>query len=289
MKKPDHDYYDILELIERWRLKYKEKIKIKDLLKWGASGRLQFSIYVTIVDSFWFSHFEIMPFSISKDEVEDVNQEYMRSPWKECHCAPTEIYPSEKRLYRVEKRSIDDLLSPREKERIQPILLMNCNDCSEFEQCKNSNTLDYSAQLLIHETSHFVKKHKYVDEIHAFHITKDNLVVTHDDLIRFEKESFIHKESTPPYLDQENKFYSVTLDLAVRTWRAIFIDKKHLEQNSAANAGKKYLLSPDSGCAELLEKIDMKLSDTLVSKIAKIAAGEYSPNKAKWNEFRLKK
>jgi hypothetical protein len=120
-------------------------------------------------------------------------------------------------------------------------------------------------------------------------IQKKDLIVTLDDVKRFEKNELQREDPLPPYMDPTNEYYSVTLDLAVKTWKAIFVDKKCLNNNSATKAGSQYLKSPENGYEDRLKKNNMELSDKLASEIAKIAAGEYSPSKIKWNEFKRNK
>lgn len=124
---------------------------------------------------------------------------------------------------------------------------------------------------------------------HYRSINKNDLVVTIDEVKRFEKKFSQKEEDRQPYLDPENELYSVTLDLAIRTWKAVFIEKQYIDKNSPVEAGKAFFHEHKEAFDDLIKNNGYsELSENLIKEIAKIASGEFSPNRAKWNSFREK-
>jgi hypothetical protein len=264
--KLEHEYYDLQDLEKRWsEYGYTEK----DILKYGVSGKLQFSIIVpnrpntTILIS--------RVAQLSGGELVTCNETFAGGPG----C-----------IYTISSFTVKDILlaeSDYTKNGIHSEVNLQLEiPCTE-PKCKYPNlancNLEYSIVPLAGPSDRTYT---------GVTCNRFDLIVTHTNVLAFE-ETYLKadaEEPTPPYLDPDNEFYSVTLDLAVQAWKAIFKDKKHCDKASAALAAAAYLESQESGCAELLEKYNMELTPTFASQIAKIAAGEYSPNKVKWNEYR---
>lgn len=114
----------------------------------------------------------------------------------------------------------------------------------------------------------------------------NDLLITHENVLRFERK-LPGTEELPPYLDPENEFYSVTLDLAVKGWKAIFEDHNILHEKSPAKSVAKYLLKSDDMKQRFEDKYGEVLTSTMAESIGRIATGQYSSNKgrAEWNKY----
>ena len=276
--KPDLNYYSLEDLVERWK---EYNIKENDLLKYGQDGKLQFSMWVT-PPSDNYSYVKITCGYYEWLEDEETNPIARRE---------YPIYFGSRELFMLSHGTIDKLLNTALKGTAHPRLNPICGDCPK--KCENLNH-GRSAGLYVSYSGSLDREYAdlnnmdtdvYAHEHDFLAITKDDLVVRHSDLVQFEKYHFKPEEVLPPYLDPDNEFYSVTLDLAVRAWKALFEEKKHLLEASAGKAGAAYLQRPESGCTELLYESGIKLTPTLAENIAKVAAGEYSPYRQKWNTF----
>jgi hypothetical protein len=278
MKKPDHEYYDIIELIARWQEDNIEFTEI-DLLKHGSSGKLQFSVWITNAQNT----------SVEDDSFDDYISIYQTGTNREDFKPElTKIAPGEKRLYRISPQSVNKLLDFSTRSSgysNQDLMAMRSGGLGNY--IKNFELLPDCKGCANNEE--LCEKKCNVKLQGNVQIQKKDLIVTLDDVKRFEKNELQREDPLPPYMDPTNEYYSVTLDLAVKTWKAIFVDKKCLNNNSATKAGSQYLKSPENGYEDRLKKNNMELSDKLASEIAKIAAGEYSPSKIKWNEFKRNK
>jgi hypothetical protein len=270
--KPAHDYYDLKELKERWSEFF---LTEKDILKYGVSGKLQFSFRVH-------SGSDTFNFIYGNGNLSD---------GEEFYCDEIDSDRSKKGVYNISAGTVNNILKAESdyiKNDIPSEVDLKLKIPCPSPKCKIPNRattcdLVYSGfPIMDSSDGHYVTDYT---------CNRFDLIVTHENVLAFE-ETYIKpepEEKTPPYLDPDNEFYSVTLDLAVKAWKAIFEDRKHLDSNSAGIAGATYLKSRESGCAELSKKYNIELTDTLAENIAKIAVGEYSPNKPKWNNFRNQK
>ncbi len=300
MEKPNHEYYSIDDLIKIWR---EYEVTQTDLLKWGASDSLQFYIWVSVGDEF--SYIEFKSLYYNQIEISEEDRKNGLQNWEEIPFDTIKILSGNKKLYRIAKQTVDHFLKKSDETKVRPKLLPDCSNCPIYsgsnKKCEDSCYVDFTAYYDQFHPSYSrkdpeIKAFELIPRSHhpgimgqysdLLNITKNELVVTHDEFKRFETTFLQREEIIPPYLDPANEFYSITLDAAVRTWKALFIDKIDLTSNSAKLAGKKYLFSPVSGCNELFSNSQIKLSTTIASEVAKIAAGEYSADKKKWNNFR---
>ena len=265
--KLEHEFFDLQELEKRWS---EYGLTEKDILKYGVSGKLQFSIFPPN-----------SPIISRIAQLHNTN-EYLNGETVICS---ENVDGGNGSIYNISIITVKNIFHAESNyaqngipSEVELELEIPCPE----PKCKFPNRatcwLEYC--LLPHPGAS-------AESRKGFTCNRFDLIVTHKNELAFE-ETYLKpepEEQKPPYLDPDNEFYSVTLDLAVRAWKVIFEEKKHLDKNSAGKAGSAYLRSPESGCTELLQKFDIELTPTLADNIAKVAAGEYSPNKSKWNRF----
>lgn len=302
MKKPDHEFYTINELVDRWKV-YDNTLNEDDLLKYGVNGRLVFSIRVIPPEGVEYVQYQMFT-KISDTDSKKNEWEECSTPKKAFHDKP--LYPN------VSIKTMNDVYDLENGQSLEPEFDPICdefkNECKK--QCHMTATLFFdsngpywsngSEELWSLEVVQAGSDCPYERTIfnnrqHFEKINKRDLCVTLDEVRRFENEKFQDQFPQPAYLDPENEFFSRTLYAAVKTWEAIFIQKQHLDKNSAAEAGKTFLLSPQNEFLELFNDWVTKriggqeikgMSDHLAKEIGKIAGGDYNRDRGKWTQFK---
>ena len=166
--KPEHSYYDIKELVQRWS---EYEVKEKDLLKYGANGQLQFSIILGPKSY----EYRIL---IVQSHHDDSNSSI-------CNIKP--ILYGQRTLFDLNAVTISDLLFSSDSNRVIARLTPQCKECS----CNSSNCKNIWTHALYDTLSEFISPlglqypRDYEDLIVP--CNKDDLVIRSDEVLKFEK------------------------------------------------------------------------------------------------------
>ncbi|MDA3823468.1 MAG: hypothetical protein PF450_12780 [Bacteroidales bacterium] len=286
MNDPILDHYNLQDLV---RLGDDNNFTEKQLLQLGAKGKLQYSIMPSAPSN-------ARHIMLTHKYIEENNFNPDGYSCVPCDYSTTGCFKSINKIFKISKNTVERIYhnetiheSGYKTPKIKAELLSRCND----NQCQFS-----SSCFLDHEIIYDIGVPVSDSRPPVLFCNRTDLIVTSEDIKAYNEkdlDSIKPTETIPPYLDPENEFYSVTLDIAVQTWKAIFEDKKYLDEASAANAGKRYIMSQKEYYHKLLNQYDMNKKDDnsislkLIGDIARIATGDFSSNKMKWNKFRDEK
>ncbi|MFC1827311.1 hypothetical protein ACFLZQ_05225 [Thermodesulfobacteriota bacterium] len=256
---PRHSYYNIAELLGRWA---DNKFTEMDLLKWGAEGKLQFSILLSDTRE---------PRDMTEDSHEiTIRQVRLEDP-KYVLCDECTLR-TKRELFKLAPEIIDKIIvSPDKNHRVIKILPW-CNDCDTY------SIPDKNAFQVIISSGTIAEAHAEAsgDFRQLWNYGKDDLVIELDEVKRFEKEFPVFEEYIPPYLYPKHPYYSVELAIAVDTWKALFVDGINLDKRSGKQAGAEYIR---------IKYKDRKFKKPKRELIAAIAASKYVQT-YNWEKFR---
>ncbi len=241
--KPTHEYYNITELIEKWSV-HDKNINETDILKWGASGQLQFSMWISTGE--YYDHIDII--QAYQDGIEKAKEGLLegKKVQKLKSCKEIRI-DRERKIWKLSKSTVEFLLDDKKQDTVFPELLLDCDGC-ESQQCDDTRRIRIQPTLAtwwLREypdyISEFCDSRRENPQFSYLYISKEDLVVSHEDMKQFEKEYYKPEIPTPPYLDPTHPAYNVELALAIETWEALFIHKSHIDEGTAKQATQKYL------------------------------------------------
>ena len=178
----DLEYYSIGNLIDRW------SVSEDHLLQWGVSGKLQFYLLATR--------------SNASRYVEKLIDLIGLGSKRPLPCDNHRVTTGTRELYRVDKMTIDCLANPKTESRVQAILLPICDNCPEVKKCDMKDNLTWPLSYRVEPA---IKHPEYTcyqalniaepdDELVM--ISKDDLIVTHSEVQRLEKEGIVSRKNT---------------------------------------------------------------------------------------------
>lgn len=241
--KPAHEYYKITELIEKWSV-HDKNINETDILKWGTSGQLQFSVWISTGE--YYDHIDIIQEYQDGTEIAEEGLLEGKEVCKPVSCKTIRI-DRERKIWKLSKNTVELLLDNRKHDTVFPELLLDCDECKD-QPCDDTGTIRIQPTL----ATWWLREYPDYDSDHYdyrrddpkfsyLYISKEDLVVSHEDMKQFEKEYFKPETQTPPYLDPTHPAYNIELALAIETWEALFIHKSHIDEGTAKQATQKYL------------------------------------------------
>jgi hypothetical protein len=225
--KPDHKYYDITELIQRWS---EHGLTKKDLLKYGAEGKLQFSISLgpstqenhievnqcfdekTVVRTSDFSRKIAEDFGLSVDE----NEEKVVS-----RCCRTRTVSFENyELFDVTPLTILKLLASKENE-VVALLTPDCDGCNRLTStCDNMRV---TARYVVIYDPNDMQNIRNPDDF-LIRCSRSCLVVKHDEFLRFDELLRGKKNSNCPIDEGKNPATDISISKDKRLkWQDITI------------------------------------------------------------------
>jgi len=221
--KPDFDHYSISQLIERWSV---YNFKEDDLLQYGISGKLHFSIWVfPFTDNI--SHLNMECYCYEND-----GEYYLR---KTLH--RYQIPCESPKLFKITPSTVTRLKKvylKEDQQRPTATLIPPCNDCTE-KDCSEEASMD---EIYV-ACSAEVKNETY-DASQLLKIGLSDLVVTIEEIRRFEQEELkninLHPCAIPNTIG-----YSPYLAIALEIWESVYIKKEILDTTSSKQAGIAYI------------------------------------------------
>lgn len=292
--KPTHMYYNVSELIAKWSV-YDSNINETDILKWGASGKLQFSVWIST--GIYYEHIDIIQEYQDGTEIAEEGLLEGKEVLKHISCETIRI-DKERKIWRLSQKSIEFLLDGKKKNTVFPELLLDCDDC-ENTQCDDTRTIRIQPTL----AAWWLEKYPNYDPFHYdtgqedprfryLYISKDDLVVSHEDMKQFEEEFFKPEVPIPPYLDPTHFAFNYQLALAIETWNALFIDKSHINEKTAKKAAQQYLkqyqnYTGDEEKYKVFSKKSATIDSAPLGKIAVMMHASFN-NGVTWKEFKSK-
>ncbi|NPE31724.1 hypothetical protein HNV12_27955 [Methanococcoides sp. SA1] len=308
--KPDLDYYNIPELMERWS---EHDIKGSDLLQYGASRKLQFSIWIApptgihhtlYFDCFCYEDGDSIPLT-------PTNTNYLT------HNNPKLFKVTSQTIRRIlsKTRPNNDPLHNHSDAYTEAAIMPDCAVCY-FKCHKKSRREGISINCLNHDTKHddecatcdtkcpkqtlpdktsvycVIRDTRYCNENGDEALPKDpininelltitarDLVVTIDEVKRFEREQEITKTNLPLCVTPGTFGYSQHMAIALEIWESVFIKQEILNTTSPNQAGIAYI---DKHYKSL--GIGEKRKDH-ISTIALQAITNTADNRKAWSDY----
>jgi hypothetical protein len=197
--KPDHKYYDITELIQRWS---EHGVTEKDLLKYGADGKLQFSISIgpctqedhievtqcfdekTVVTTSDFSRKIAEDFGLSVDK----NEKKVVSRCCKIKTVSFENYE----LFDVTPLTIHKLLA-KENNEVVVLLTPDCYDCNR--RTSTCDNVRVTARYVLINDPNDLQSIRHPDDF-LIRCSRSRLVVKPAEFLRFDEVLNSAKHST---------------------------------------------------------------------------------------------
>lgn len=175
-KTPAHPYYDIQELLKAHWNEY--PITEKDLIKWGAKDKLQFSVRLTPPAKHFFLRIEC-------GYTEYIEDSSFWVPLEQKDIS----YGDYSEPYRLHPSTLDKLSNHALKGNVIPVILTNCEWCEE--KCALSEDRDSNGTYTSYEVfpCNYARSSSEVpsQDNYGPTITKDDLLVCRSEVIRFGK------------------------------------------------------------------------------------------------------
>ncbi|MDA3971256.1 MAG: hypothetical protein PF442_07885 [Desulfobulbaceae bacterium] len=248
--KPDLNYYQINDLLKRWK---EYGFSEEYLLQYGASGELQFSRWISPPK--WEYRFEYI--IITCGHYESKRGHHPSGEYK--------IPYGERILFDVPKEQIDQLLNSNIDKQTGIALIPRCDE--DCQICRNLSPVPslyaYCSEGRLDEeylVRNYLDVNPDIDGEDApgliKDVTKKDLVVTLENVRKFEKDFLEMDPQKSPYLDPARYGYSEDLAIIISTRDAVIEEKNILATVSAKQAGIAYIKKyyPNSGLHEC--KID---------------------------------
>ena len=177
---PEHKYYNIAELLVRWA---DHKITEMDLLKWGAEGKLQFSLLLSDTRE---------PRDMTENSCEiTIRQVRLEDP-KYVLCDECTLR-TKRELFKLAPKIIDNILVSPDKNHREIEILPWCKGCEKYDSPEKDTCQVIISSGTIAETHAEASG----DFRQLWNYGKDDLVVEHDEVKRFEKEFPVFEEYIP--------------------------------------------------------------------------------------------
>jgi len=234
-----HNHYHFQELpkllAERWD---RPNLSKADLLKWGAAGRLQFSIYLFPAHTYNAEYIELTQKHIEDDPQNNPDGMVVPCDYKRI-CYSKDIFKISKET--VEKILDNELhqIADRETYEVAVQILPWCKDanCEWSKSCFVGYDMvyDYGGELGTLPDSPSTPS-KITCKL-------SDLIVTRADILYFEENESIREEEKPIYLRETEDGYNRELAIVIETWKALFVDKQCIEEKTAKQAAIKYIES----------------------------------------------
>lgn len=260
--KPELDYYDIPGLIVLWS---EHDIKESDLLQYGASGRLQFSIWLSPPTA------NCGPISIECGYKHVEEDEFSEDGYS-CYSLPVhteKIYYGDRKLFKVSPKTADQLLNKKIAGKAIAIISLRCEGCSGNCSSQTSS----AGQYINCDTDLSAQTPLRYNEI--LEITPSDLIVTIDEVKRFSINELGKQPEKPPYTVPTTYGYSSDLALAIEIWQAVVVERTILDKKSARRAGIAYIKKHHP---------ELKCGETRKGEISTVALSGIAPTK-EWSKF----
>jgi len=230
-------FYHISELLDRWKGQSVTEI---DLIRQGHDGKLQFSMWI-------------------------VPPEEFNSLRVECYCAEDGVFPlvptnrnelqsKNPQLFKIEKSTITRILCNTRPQNEQPEKQSDCStiadllpDCKKcVNKCLKRDSSDKeSVRVRIPEPQYVDENGDEVENSSKLdgllRVTARDLVVTLDEVKRFEQEELKITTALHRYLDPDALGYSHPLAVAIELWRSVYENKDILDTVSARQAAFAFI------------------------------------------------